>query len=196
MGQLLQTEDERERVVQRAQLSTTESAGGSSQALRVDDRRLLNEHTGFLAEQFDHGPKCCRPRAPRRRRDQHRAKPEQLVSLHDDGIPRSLLLVPAGAARGRQPKNFAADHSALKRRRELGHLLADRTHLATISAVCCEPAYLIANRSATTAPSGGFTQRYANSLRVIEALGAHEIKRRDGVVIETYVQRTCHPDRL
>lgn len=96
--QLLQTEDERERVVQRAQLSTTEPAGGSSQALRVDDRRLLNEHTGFFAEQFDHGPKRRRPRAPRRRRDQHRAKPEQLISLHDDGVPRPLLLVSPRAA--------------------------------------------------------------------------------------------------
>jgi hypothetical protein len=108
----------------------------------------------------------------------------------------SLLLVSTRAAGQRQPNDLAADHSALDVRRELSHLLPDRAHLRAVSAVRCEPAYLIADRSAATVPSGGLPQRRADSLGIVEALRPHEIQRRHAVIVETYVERTRHPARV
>ncbi|MGI9099872.1 MAG: hypothetical protein ACR2H2_15515, partial [Solirubrobacteraceae bacterium] len=81
---------------------------------------------------------------------------------------------------------------ALRRRRQLGHLLADDTHLLAVRRVVGESAHFLSHGSARAAAGCGFTQRRANGLRVVQALGAYDVERCGARIVESYVQRTSH----
>jgi hypothetical protein len=70
---------------------------------------------------------------------------QKLICLHDNRISRAALLATAPSARSGQPENFAANHaSGGGRRRELGHMLANQSHLLAVSLVGGQPQDLLA----------------------------------------------------
>jgi hypothetical protein len=90
-----EAEYERECVVDGAQLTGVEVPGRSPEALRVDDGRLLDQHSRSLAFEADRRAKARGPGTGRRRCDERRAEVQELVGLDDDCVPRAALLAPA-----------------------------------------------------------------------------------------------------
>ena len=103
-------EDITERVALQTQLVRVESSYRSAEPLRIDDSRLLHEHTRLLAREPDHRPKARGAGARRGGRHEQRAQAEELVSLYDDRVAGALLLMPTRALRRRESQDFAADH--------------------------------------------------------------------------------------
>jgi len=103
-------EDQRERIIHGAQLVGFEAPGGVPEALRVHDRRLLDEDTRPLVIELDRGAKARSPGCCRCRSDERSAQVQELVGLHHDCIACATLLMPACASRRRQAEDLAADH--------------------------------------------------------------------------------------
>jgi hypothetical protein len=113
-----------------------EAPGGATEALRIDDGRLLDEDPGLGPSEIDGGPEARGEGARRRRGDEDRAQVEEFVGLHHDRVTSAALLAPARATRRRQPQHLASDHwLAVGVRSELGELLADHAHLLDIAGV-------------------------------------------------------------
>jgi hypothetical protein len=107
---LSESEDQHERLVDRAELTCIEAPGGPTESLWVDDRRLLDQDACLLALERDRRAEARRPSARRGGRDEDGAEVEELVSLDDNRVTSSALFVAAAAARCRQVKELAADH--------------------------------------------------------------------------------------
>jgi hypothetical protein len=93
-----QAEDEREGVIDRAQLASFEAPGGWAEPLRVDNARLLDEDARLTPVEDDRGAEARRQGGGGGWRDERCAEVEELVGLHDDGVALTALLVPARAA--------------------------------------------------------------------------------------------------
>jgi hypothetical protein len=107
---LSEPEDQRERVVDRAQLGRVETSSGAPEADGVNYGDLLDKDSGLLVSEIDGGTKACRPRARRCWRNQRGAEIEKLVRLHNNRIACTALLAPARATGRGQAKDFAANH--------------------------------------------------------------------------------------
>jgi hypothetical protein len=105
-------EHETERVVNGANLRGIESPRRGPEALRINDGRLLGEHTSLPSAEIHGRTKTRRTRARRGRRNKNGAQAQKLVSLHDDRIARAALLTTASASQGRQPEDLATDHQS------------------------------------------------------------------------------------
>jgi len=105
-----ETEDEYESLVDGTKLACLQAAGGEAEALRIDDRRLLDEDARLLSFESDGRAEARRPGAGRSGCNQNGAEVEELVGLDDDGIASPALLVPAPTARRRQAEDLTADH--------------------------------------------------------------------------------------
>jgi hypothetical protein len=141
----LQAEDQREGLVDSAQLARLQATGGIAEPLRIDDRRLLDEHPRLLAAESDSWSEARRKGTRRGRGDDHRAQPEKLVRLDNDGITGATLLTTATSAWRRQMKDLAANHPLGRLgRRQFGHLLSHEPHLLTIGLISSKPTHLVA----------------------------------------------------
>jgi hypothetical protein len=105
-----EAEDEREGLVDTAELVYFEASGRAAESLWVDDRRLLDEDACRLPLQCDGRTEARRPGARRGGRDKDGAEVEKLVGLDDNRVTRPALFVPARATRRRQVEELAADH--------------------------------------------------------------------------------------
>jgi hypothetical protein len=106
----LETEDEHQGRVDGAKLVRVEAPGGATEALRIDDGRLLDKDPRFLPREGDCGPKARWAGIRRRGRDEDGAQVEELIGLDDDRIASPPLLVATSASRRWQPEDFPADH--------------------------------------------------------------------------------------
>jgi len=82
--------------------------------------------------------------------------------------------------------------SSLSYGRELSHLLANGSHLFAVVGILGDATNLITHRCATAASIRGLLERSTHSLRVVQPLGPHHVKRSSARVIEPYVQRASH----
>jgi hypothetical protein len=82
--------------------------------------------------------------------------------------------------------------SILERWRELGELLAHAPHLLAIVLVGGEAAHLVSDRRAQPPTCRRLTECRADGLRVGHAIGADDVQRRRGGVVESDVERPCH----
>ncbi len=105
-----EAEDERERLVDGAELIYFKASGGAAESLWVDDGRLLDEDACRLPLKRDCRAEARRPGARRGRRDEDGAEVEELVGLDDNRVASPALFVPARAARRRQVEELAPDH--------------------------------------------------------------------------------------
>ena len=112
--------------------------------------------------------------------------------MDDDRVAGSLLLAAASPTRRGQAEHLTADHSVFSGRRQRGHLLTDDAHLFAVLVVFGEPANLLAQGWAGAAPHGRFAQRRADGLRVVQALGTHDVKCCGARVVEPHMQGTRH----
>ena len=105
-----EAEDERESLVDSAELVYLKPSGGAAKPLRVDDRRLLDEDACRLSSERDCRTEGRRPCAHRGGRDENSAEVEELVGLDDNRVTSPALFVPARATSRRQMEELAADH--------------------------------------------------------------------------------------
>ena len=187
-----EAENEHESLVDRAQLVRLEPPGCTAQSLRVDDRRLLNEDACFSALETDRRAEARRVGARRSWSDEHSAEAEELVSLNDDRVTCTALLVPAHAAVSGETEDLAPDHSADGLGRELGHLLSDDAHLLAVNLIGRESADLFANHRASPPARSSLAQRRPYRLRVGQSIGADNLERRRGRIVEPNMDRTRH----
>lgn len=151
-----QTENQHERLVDRAKLVGLEAPGRATEALRVDDGRLLDEDSSLGSTELDNRPEARGERTCRSRCDEDRAQVEELVGLHHDRVTSAALLAPAHATRGRQSQHLAPDHSlAVGAWSEFGELLADHPHLLDIVGVVREATNFLGDGRATAAAGRG-----------------------------------------
>jgi hypothetical protein len=106
----LETQDERERFIDSAQLIWIEASRRASQALGIHDSALLDKDARVSAFEGDCRPKARRLRTRRGRRNEHGAQRQELVGLNDDRVARASLLPTARPSRRRQAKYLAAHH--------------------------------------------------------------------------------------
>ena len=78
--------------------------------------------------------------------------------------------------------------SPLSYGRELSHLLADGSHLFAVVGIVGDETNLLTHRCAAAASIRGLLERSTHSLRVIQPLGPHHVKRSSARIIETYVR--------
>jgi hypothetical protein len=123
--------------------------------------------------------------------DERRAEIEKLIGLndHDESSARAAHFharraMPASERPRRGP-------SAGRRRRELGHLLANDAPFFAILFVSSKTTHLLADRRSDTAPRRGFAEGGAHRLRIGQSIGPDDVERRDGAVVEN-VERTRH----
>ena len=161
-------EHEAERVVDGADFGSVEPPGRRSEPLRVDDRRLLGEHSGLAGPKRHEWTKARRTRARRGRRDENRAQPEELICLHHDRIPRTALLMPPrreAPAAGRPRRG----PSLRRRGSELRHLLPNQPHLLAILGIGRKTTNLLSDRTRRrAAASRNAIRTAAESLRPLE----------------------------
>ena len=191
-GAASESEDEQQGLVERAELTRVEAPGGATEALWIDDRRLLDENTRLLAIDRDRQPKARRAGARRRRRDEDRAEVEELIRLDDDGVASPALFVAARASRRGQAEDLAADTSVGERWSELGQLLPDDPHLLAIALVGGQASDLVAKCRAHTAPRGRLPKRSTHGLGVGQPVAPDDLERRCRCLVEPNVKRTCH----
>jgi len=106
----LEPEDQRQRFVDGLQLCCVEAPGGPPEALRVDDRGLLDQDLRLSVVEQNLWAEGRRTSARRRRGDQGRAERHQLIGLDHDGVTRAALLTSSGAPGGGEPEDLAANH--------------------------------------------------------------------------------------
>jgi hypothetical protein len=106
----LEVENEAQCVIDRSQLARFETAGRPSEALRVDDSRLLDENAGLSALDDNRRAKTRRPRTDRGRSDQRRTEIEKLIGLDDYCEAYAAVFVPACASSRWQAEDLAANH--------------------------------------------------------------------------------------
>lgn len=188
MGPRSEPEDEAQRLVDGTQLDGVETPCGAAEALRIDDRRLLDENPRVASADGDPRPEARREGARGRRGDQRRRKPEKLVGLHDHGVAGAALLVAPRVSRSRQAKDLAANHSTHRAWCQLGQLLAHDPHLLPIVLVGCQPPHLLAERRTSAPPVSGLAKRSANGLRIGQRAGANYLERGDGRIVETNME--------
>jgi hypothetical protein len=82
--------------------------------------------------------------------------------------------------------------SVLSGGRQLSHLLTNGSHLFAVGGIDGDQANLLSHCCSTAASLGGFLERGTHSLRVVQALGAYDVKRSGTRIIEPYVQRASH----
>lgn len=106
-------EDERQRLVDRADLAGLKPSGGSAETLRIDDRGLLDENASLGSTDRHWRAEARRQRAPRCGSHERSAQVEELAGLDDHRIARAPLL-PSARDPGRgEPKHFPADHASV-----------------------------------------------------------------------------------
>jgi hypothetical protein len=71
-------------------------------------------------------------------------------------------------------------------------LVADVSHLRDVGAIGGEPPNLFAHRCASATPLRGLLQRGPNGLRVVQPLGAHDVKRSRTCIVKPYMQGATH----
>jgi hypothetical protein len=103
-----EAKDQRERVVDCAQLTGLEAPGRSAEPLGVDHGGLLDKDPRLLPPEADRRSKASRPGARGSRRDKRRAEVEELVGLYNNGVAGAALLAPACTAGGRQSEDLAS----------------------------------------------------------------------------------------
>lgn len=101
---------------------------------------------------------------------------EELVALDDHPVAGAALLVPTRTAGRGQAKHFTADHLLRDRRGELGQLLSNDPHLLTVELIGRQQLRLFAKRRADPSASGGFPERRAHGLGVVQAIGTHDVE--------------------
>jgi hypothetical protein len=106
----LDTEDERKSFIDGLQLTYVEAPSRTSQTIRINDGRLLDEYARLRTVESDRWTKACWSRAGRGRRNEHSAQRQKLVGLNDHRIARASLLSASQHARSRQVEYLAADH--------------------------------------------------------------------------------------
>src|ERR1700683_68262 len=106
----LETQDERERFIDSAQLVRIEASRRASQALGIYDSRLLDKDARVSAIESNRGSKARRLRTRRGRRNEDGARRQELVGLNDHRVARASLLPAARPSRGRQAKYLTAHH--------------------------------------------------------------------------------------
>jgi hypothetical protein len=100
--------DQRERVVDCAQLAGLEAPGRSAEPLGVDHGCLLDKDPRLLPAEADRRSKASRPGTRRSRRNKRRAEVEELVGLYNNGVAGAALLACACTTRGRQSQDLAS----------------------------------------------------------------------------------------
>jgi hypothetical protein len=106
----LETEHEHQGLVDGAELVRVEAPGGTTEALGIDDGRLLDEDARLLTLEGDRGPKARWAGTRRRWRDEDGAQVQELISLDDDRVASPALFVAASGSRRRQTEDLAPDH--------------------------------------------------------------------------------------
>ena len=188
----LKPEEERQGLVDRAELADVESPGRSAEELWIDDGRLLDEDARLVPVDGDLRPEAGGVSARRGWRDENGAEVEELVCLDDNGVPSASLLVPPRASGRREPEELAANHLAALLRSEPGELLTDDAHLLAIVLVGGESTNFVTDRRAQPATYSGLAERRANGLGVGQAVAANDLQRRRRGVVEPDVKRPSH----
>ena len=142
----LETEDERERFVDGAELGRRDPVYVLAEAPEVDCTELLDEHTGLLSADLDLGPERCRPGAARGWGDDRGREMEQFVGLDDQGVPRTGLLV-AAPAREADAIDVATSHSG------------QSAAIASISAMTARRSFVSSGSAANRATSSRSAER-------------------------------------
>jgi hypothetical protein len=117
--------------------------------------------------------------------------PQEVVGLDDDRVAGFLLLAAASPAR-RGQRNTSPRTIGPRRSAQRGHVLTDDAHLFAVLVVFGEPANFLAQGWADAAPHGRFAQRRADGLRVVQALGTHDVKCCGARVVEPHMQGARH----
>ena len=185
----LEPEDETKGVVRPA--ASPPPAGRPSRRAVAGQARDLYQHAGLVAPQVDGGPERRRAGALGRGAPAP-SQPHKLVGLHHDRVPVTPLLVAPSPLGSGQAKDLATNHSVADARRQLRHLLADRAHLLAVRRIFGQPADLLAQGRAGAATRCGFAECRADRLGVVEALRAHDIKRRSAGIVKAYMERPGH----
>jgi hypothetical protein len=106
----LEREHQHERVVDSAEFACVQAAGRSAETLRVDDCRLLDEHSRLAVLEMYGRAKGRWPCTGRCWCNQHRAEIEKLVCLDNDRVARPTLLMPSDSTRSGKTEDLAAHH--------------------------------------------------------------------------------------
>lgn len=160
--------------------------------MRVDNRRLLDEHPSPLPAERDSRPERCRLSLCRGRRNERRAQIEELVRLNNDRVASPALLVPAHVTRRRKVEDLAPDHLVARRWGKFGQLLADHAHLLAIAFVGRDASDFFAKCRPGSPASRSLAQRGAHCFGIGHTAGADEVERCDRSIIETNVNGAGH----
>ena len=158
---------------------------------RVHDGRLLDEDPRLGSVEVDCRAEARWVRAGGCRRDERCTEPEELVSLHDDGIASAALLMATRRARGRESEDLSADHSGVDGR-QVGHLFANDPHFFAVGCVGGEPVNLFADCRSGSPAGGCFAKRCSDCFRVAQPTRPDDIECGRRAVIESDVERARH----
>ena len=132
----LKAEEKGERVVYGAQFAHVQPPDGGAEPLRIDDGRLLDDDARRLPIKRDRRTEARRPSARGRGCNERCREVEELVGLHNDGVPGAALLVsPHITGRG-QTEDLSTDHASVGFSRcKFGHQLPDPPHLLPVALI-------------------------------------------------------------
>jgi hypothetical protein len=106
----VEREHEGQRVIDRGHLSSRKVPCRAPEALKINDRRLLDQHARERSVEIHLGTEGRGSGTCRGRCDEDGTQAEELVSLDDDGKSCAALFMTAHGARRRQPEHIPADH--------------------------------------------------------------------------------------
>lgn len=107
----LKAEDKGERVVYGAHFADVQPPDGRAEPLRIDDGRLLDDDSRRLSIKADGRTEARRPGARGRGCDERCREVEELVGLHNHGVPGPALLMSPRITGRWQTEDLSADHS-------------------------------------------------------------------------------------
>ena len=148
-----EAEDERETLVDGAELIYFESSGAAAESAGIDDRRLLDVDALSCRDNGMAGAAEAR-------------RPALVEVGRDENGARAHCGAPAGGRARRGPRQIR------RRRSHPGELLADEMHLLAVPLVGREAAHLVAVCRADTAPGRRLAQGGAHCFGVVQPTGA------------------------
>lgn len=184
----LKGEDEHERLIDCAELVRVESSRRSAEPLRIDDSRLLCEHTRFLTRERDRRPEARGAGARRGGRDEKRAQAEEFVGLHDDRVAAASLLVSARALRRREPEDLATYHQSS---RDVGASSASCSRMTRISSRSCSSAASMRTSSRTADRSRRRAAASRSAMRTASESLSSPARTISRAAAEASSRRTC-----